>query len=91
MNLYFIAGLLHVQLSSLFVFLGSKNQNWLSRPLARKPSMVLSIAALWLGVTLLSYACSPLASAFILLTTAMLTLLAYPYLGVVCFARKTRA
>lgn len=91
MNLYFIAGLLHLQLSSLFVFLGSKNQNWLPRPLARKTSMVLSIAALWLGITLLSNACSPLTSALILLTTAMLTLLAYPYLGALCFSRKTRA
>jgi hypothetical protein len=91
MNLYFLAGLLHLQVSSLFVFLGSKNQNWLARPLARKPAMVVSIAALWIGFTLLSYACSPLASAFILLTSGMLTLLTYPYLGVVLFARKSRS
>lgn len=80
MNLVY--GVLAIALGSVSLFLASANQNWLSRPLPRRPARLLALALLLAGLLLLCTVFQLLSAAFVFISLSMLLLQLCPYLGV---------
>lgn len=81
MSLFFCLALLTSLAGSALIYLVSRHQLWLSKPLPARPTRWLGFALICLSLIILLNDMQPVAAVFVLLVWVMLLLVVFPYLG----------